>query len=132
MKTVLIVDDEESFLHSLTDGLSTCSEKFRVLTAHNGGEALRVLQLTDVSLLVTDLLMPIVSGYELIQRVRSDYPWIPIIVMSAHLDDESESRLRELGVTHLLEKPLDFEDIARRIGEKVSSGSGQNEEVLVP
>jgi DNA-binding response OmpR family regulator len=132
LKIVLIVDDEESFLRSLTEGLSTCSEKFRVLTAHNGEEALRVLQLTDVSLLVTDLLMPIVSGYELIRRVRSDYPWIPIIVMSAHLDDESESRLRELGVTHFLEKPLDFEDVARRIGEKVSSSSGQNEEALVP
>ncbi len=131
MKIVLIVDDEEGFLRSLAEGLNACCEKFRVLTAHNGEEALRVLELTDISLVVTDLLMPRVDGYGLIGHIKTEWPWIPIIVMSAHLDHEAESRLKAMGVSHFLEKPLDFDHVATSIREKVASVSGQNE-ALVP
>ncbi|MGE5238758.1 MAG: response regulator [Chloroflexota bacterium] len=133
MKIVLIVDDEEGFLRSLAEGLNaSCSDKFRVLTAHNGEEALRVLELTDISLVVTDLLMPCLDGYGLLGQIKLQWPWIPIIVMSAHLDHEAESRLKAMGVSHFLEKPLDFDHVATSIRDKVSSVSGQNEEVFVP
>jgi YesN/AraC family two-component response regulator len=120
------------FLKSLSEGFTGCT-KFRVITAHNGEEALRVLGMIAVDLVVTDLVMPVMDGFELISTMKNDYPWIPVIVISAHLDHEAESRLRALGIAHYLEKPLDFDEISSAIKSKVSSSSGsQSEEVLVP
>jgi YesN/AraC family two-component response regulator len=132
LKTVLIVDDEVGFLRSVADGFSGCS-KFRCVTAHNGKEALRVLETVEVDLMVTDLVMPEMDGFELIGIMKKDYPSVPVIVISAYLDNEVESGLRALGIDHYLEKPLDFEELTSAIKDKVSSASGdQSEEVLVP
>ena len=120
------------FLKSLSEGFSGC-KRFRVVTAHNGEEALRVLSMTAVDLLVTDLVMPVMDGFELIRVAKRDYPWIPVIVISAYLEHNAEARLQALGIDHYLEKPLDFDEIATAIKNKVSSASGQSEsEVLVP
>jgi YesN/AraC family two-component response regulator len=129
---VLIVDDEEGFLKSLSEGFEGC-KKFKCVIARNGKEALHVLATVAVDLVVTDLMMPVMDGFELIAAMKKDYPSIPVIVISAYLDLDVESRLRALGIDHYLEKPLDFNELTSAIKGKVSSASGeQSEGVLVP
>lgn len=116
MKRVLIVDDEAGFLQSLCDGFCS-SKRIVVFTALNGKEALEILDKKPIDLVVTDLFMPVMDGFELIDAMNMRHPDIPVIVMSAFLNSDTEERLAALGVVGFLEKPLDFEDFARRILE---------------
>jgi len=77
VKHVLIVDDEKPFLLSLTDGLASYAKDFTVVTAMNGKEAVTILDSTGVDLVVTDLRMPKMDGFELLAHISSNYPDIP-------------------------------------------------------
>jgi DNA-binding response OmpR family regulator len=115
VKRVLIVDDEKSFLLSLKDGLSIHSEIFQVLTAENGREAVSVLRALPVDLLVTDLKMPEMDGFELLAWVSRHQPQLPVIVLTAFGTPEIEARLAKMTTLQFLEKPLDFQLLQERI-----------------
>ena len=108
MKKVLIVDDEKSFLLSLKDGLNIHRDRFAVLTAGDGEAALRVLQEEQVDLLVTDLRLPKMDGFELLSWVSRQQPQLPVIVMTAFSTPEIEARLARLPTLQFMEKPLDL------------------------
>ena len=112
MKTLLIVDDEVSFLRSLSDGLKVHQDQFRVLLARNGREAARVLEAERVDLILTDLKMPEMDGFELILHVNRLHPTVPVMVMTAFGTPLIEKQLRERGVRAYLEKPLDLDQVA--------------------
>jgi CheY-like chemotaxis protein len=80
---LLIVDDEPEIRELLSTVLE--EEGFRVLTASNGAVALYLIQRTPVALVLTDLMMPLISGLELAQRLHSnpETAAIPLILMSA-------------------------------------------------
>ena len=122
MKNVLIVDDERPFLLSLTDGLAAYAKDFQVVTALNGKEAVKVLNSTAVDLVVTDLRMPKMDGFELLAHMSSSYPEIPVIVMTAYGTPEIEERLQEMGTFHYVEKPLDLNVLADRIFDALEAG----------
>ena len=109
MKRVLIVDDEKSFLLSLKDGLGHHCDKFQVLTAENGREAVAVLRALPIDLLVTDLKMPEMDGFELLAWVSRHKAQLPVIVLTAFGTPEIEARLAKMNTLQYLEKPLDFQ-----------------------
>jgi len=82
-KTVLIVDDETPFILSLTTGLKRYSSEYNILTAENGKIAVEILESTPLDLVVTDLRMPEMDGFELLAYMSTNFPSIPVIVMSA-------------------------------------------------
>jgi DNA-binding NtrC family response regulator len=123
VKNVLIVDDERPFLLSLTDGLAAYAKDFQVITALNGKEAAKALDATAVDLVVTDLRMPKMDGFELLAHMSSSYPAIPVIVMTAYGTPEIEERLRDMGDFQYLEKPLDFNFLAERIFDALEAGA---------
>ncbi|MDX2480884.1 MAG: response regulator [Desulfuromusa sp.] len=122
MKRILIVDDEKSFLLSLKDGLSTHSNKFQILTAENGREAVDVLRTLPVDLLVTDLKMPEMNGFELLAWTSRHQPQLPVIVMSAFGTPEIETRLAKLDTLQFLEKPLDIQMLEEAIFNGLNTG----------
>ncbi len=122
MKKILIVDDEKSFLLSLTDGLSTHSEKFQILTAENGREAVSILRSVPVDLLVTDLKLPEMNGFELLAWTSRHQPQLPVIVMSAFGTPEIEARLAKLDTLQFLEKPLDIQMLEEGIFNGLNAG----------
>lgn len=124
MKNVLIVDDEKTFLLSLSDGLTMYAGDFNTLTAENGKKALDVLRTTPVHLVVTDLKMPEMDGYELLAYMSRHHPDVPVLVMTAFGSPQIDERLRSLSITEYIEKPLDYEDLARRILEELGGDSG--------
>ncbi len=82
MKKILIVDDEKSFLLSLKDGLKKHSGRFQVFSAENGRQAVEILRSMSIDLLVTDLKMPEMNGFELLAWTSRHQPQLPVIVMS--------------------------------------------------
>jgi len=123
MKNILIVDDEKSFLLSLTDGLSSIASDFNVLTASNGVEAIEVLESVDVDLLVTDLKMPVMDGFQLIAYIASKHLDVPLIVITAFGTPELENKLHGMGALHYLEKPLDFNVLSDKIKELLADSA---------
>jgi len=112
IKNILIVDDEKLFLKSLADGLKTYEKKhkFKMLTAQNGKEALKIFNTHDISLLVTDLRMPEMDGISLITHVHNDFSQVPVIVMTAFGSPQIEKQIKDMGILHYLEKPISFEE----------------------
>jgi predicted regulator of Ras-like GTPase activity (Roadblock/LC7/MglB family)/ActR/RegA family two-component response regulator len=115
MKNVLIVDDENSFLLSLLQGLDAYAADFNTLTAPNGMAAIDVLKTSRISLVVTDLKMPEMDGFGLLAYMSKMHPDIPVIVMSAYCTPEIKIRLNSLGAFTILEKPIDFYDFVEHI-----------------
>ncbi len=76
---------------------------------------MKALESESVDLVVTDLKMPVMDGFEFLSRMRKTYPDIPVIVISAFINSEAERKLSSLGVSHYFEKPFDLEDLVNWI-----------------
>jgi CheY-like chemotaxis protein/predicted regulator of Ras-like GTPase activity (Roadblock/LC7/MglB family) len=132
-KTVLIVDDEELFLRTVADGFATHAERVSIVTAPNGRAAVEILERRSVDLVVTDLRMPEMDGFELIAHMSRACPEIPVVVMTAFGTPEIEGRLESHGVAQTLDKPLDFPALADRIYEALEAGaSGHLQGITLP
>ncbi len=126
MKNILIVDDEKPLLLSLADELSTYAGEFNILTAENGKKAIDVLKRSGIDLVITDLKMPVMDGFELLSYMNRNHTDIPVIVMSAYSAPVVEDRLRSIGIFQYIEKPLDLEDLVTKILEELAEGSEGN------
>ncbi len=117
MKTILIVDDEPRLLQSIEAGLKIHQASFSVITASNGEEAVVVLSSTKIDLIITDLKMPKMDGFELLAHVSTHFPNLPAIVMTAFSTPDIEQKIKESNSLKLLEKPIDFDELASSIFE---------------
>ncbi|MBU1565246.1 MAG: response regulator [Proteobacteria bacterium] len=117
MNKVLIVDDEVRFLQSIEAGLASYRDRFNVITAINGREALEILKKEKIDLLVTDLRMPEMDGFSLLAHASVTYPFMPAIVMTAFATPEIEEKINMTGTAKLLEKPVEFDRLAEAILE---------------
>jgi DNA-binding response OmpR family regulator/predicted regulator of Ras-like GTPase activity (Roadblock/LC7/MglB family) len=115
MKRVLIVDDENRLLQSVEAGLEGYKHEFKVHVAGNGKEAINVLKTVTADLVVTDLRMPEMDGFQLLAALSNSHPFMPTIVMTAFATPEIEERLSIAGTIKLLEKPIDIERLAEAI-----------------
>jgi two-component system, OmpR family, response regulator VicR len=107
---VLIVDDEPAILAMLRDVLEEAG--FVVLTASNGTTALALLQHTPVALVLTDLMMPTVTGLQLAQQVRSNPQTaaLPVLLMSAALPPHVDA-----AFTTVIPKPFALDDLVTTV-----------------
>ncbi|HQK99586.1 MAG TPA: response regulator [Smithellaceae bacterium] len=113
---VLIVDDEEALLLTIADGLGIYGKHFHLLTATNGLDAVKLLKtLPAIDLVITDLSMPKMDGFELLAYIKRNYPKVPVIFMTAFGTPRIEEIVKRLGVFRYLEKPLDINTIADNI-----------------
>jgi CheY-like chemotaxis protein len=110
MQTILIVDDEFGLAETVGDVLETMG--YAVMTAVNGKLALASLRETRPDAILLDVMMPVMSGPEMLAALRTseDYRNIPVIMMSAAAP---EATLRELrpAITAFLQKPFTFEQL---------------------
>ncbi len=119
MKIILIVDDEPRLIKTIETGLKVHRDSFQVLTAHNGNEAVSILQSHEIDLVITDLKMPEMDGFELLAYITSHHPSIPAIVMTAFSTPVIEKQVEEANSLKLLEKPVDFDELADSIFESL-------------
>lgn len=115
MKNVLVVDDERSFLLSLQAGLRQYASRFATLTAASGKDAVEVMKRSKVDLVVTDLHMPEMDGFELLALMTKDHPDVPVMIMTAYSTPEIKHRVEALGSFRIQEKPIDFKELAESV-----------------
>jgi len=109
METILIVDDEKNYPPILSAVLEDAG--FETLTAYSGPEALAVLEDSDVDLVLTDMKMPGMDGIELLERVKTKDPELPVIMMTAHGTVEKAVEAMQKGAYSYLLKPFDNEHL---------------------
>ena len=122
---VLVVDDQEINRDALEIILE---DDYEVITAENGQEALNLMHERDgnLSLVLLDLMMPVMDGYEVLARVHEDeqLKHVPIIVLTA--DKSAELRALELGAADFITKPFDMpEVILARVGRIIELSEGR-------
>ena len=105
MARVLIVDDSVTI--RLTIEL-ILKREHETITAVNGQDALDILDRRDIDLIVTDIQMPVMDGYELLRRVRADerHQHYPVIMLSQSSNPADPSLAKENGANHFLSKPV--------------------------
>jgi PAS domain S-box-containing protein len=125
---ILVVDDDLGVCQSLRDVLS--KEGCEVLVASGGREALERLEQHAVDLVLSDVVMPDLDGYELFQEVRRRHPELPVVLMTAsHFDkDHIIKRSRLAGLEDVVyKKPIDpvrLRDIIKRHARRVEAAAG--------
>ncbi len=99
---------------------------FDIIEAENGLDALQAIERDDPDVLITDLKMPVLDGFELVQTLRASarHRALPIVCLSSVSDIEAITRLAELGITNYLLKPIRPRDLADRL-RTVTANGGQ-------
>jgi two-component system cell cycle sensor histidine kinase/response regulator CckA len=110
---ILVVDDEEFVRDVAQETLAEAG--YRVLLASDGVEARKILvdRASDLSLVVTDVMMPNMDGVELVKIVREQHPGLRITAMSGMIASDKLNELSQIGVEHILNKPFTSGDFAR-------------------
>lgn len=110
-ETILVVDDEDVGLELLTDILLHAN--YSVLQAEDGLIALKLLRQHKIDLIIADIMMPKMNGYQLLERVRQNPVWlhIPILFISARTLDSDIRYGKELGADDYLTKPFHMQDL---------------------
>jgi DNA-binding NtrC family response regulator len=106
VRTILVVDDDASLRSTLADLLETLG--YRTLVAGDGVTALRALQRDSVDLVLTDLIMPGMTGEQLVLQVRDSYPDVPAVAMTSFPSLASAAAVGRSGAADYLAKPLDL------------------------
>jgi two-component system alkaline phosphatase synthesis response regulator PhoP len=111
-KTIMVVDDEKRLVSLVESYLK--QEGYRVVTAFNGREALTVAQRESPDLIVLDVMMPEMDGYEFMRKHRADHD-TPIILLTARVDDEEKVIGLEVGADDYMTKPFRPRELVARV-----------------
>ena len=117
---LLIVEDNIELLMLMKQLLKSY---YHVYVASNGEEALDIIHKKDLDLIISDVMMPVMGGYELTERVKGDpnYNHLPIILLTARTQEEDEQKALRLGADEYLTKPFRLGDLKLRIDNIVEN-----------
>ena len=127
MAFILVVDDQPQFLGGIQMTLELAG--YRVYTAGTGIEALAVLQTQPIDLILTDIGMPHLDGYQLCDRVRADRRWsaIPLLILTARGAEDDIRYAKSLGVDDYLVKPIEPEDLLAAVYDWLRAGASRSQ-----
>ena len=108
-RTILVVDDEKSILQSL-EGILT-DEGFHVITAESGAAALDRMEETMPDVVLLDIWMPAPDGIATLERLKSLYPRLQVVMMSGHGNIETAVKATKMGAYDFIEKPLSLDKL---------------------
>ncbi len=120
MKSILIIDDDEFILLGLSRALSVYGNDAEVITAQHGKQAVEILESHPVDLIVTDLKMPVMNGYELVDYANTHFPGIPVYVMTGDYLPDIRPKFRGASVARFVSKPFSFRQLAEDILSELS------------
>lgn len=113
-QTILVVDDEKTNVEFIVANLE---QKYKIKTAPNGKVALKILEKFDIDLILLDIQMPILDGYETAKLIQNDsrLKEIPIIFLTAKSDSDSIVKGFELGAKDYISKPFNVKELQVRV-----------------
>jgi CheY-like chemotaxis protein len=118
VKNILLVDDDQRFLEALAEALREHGDQWNILAAGNGKQGAEIIASRSVDLVVTDLRMPAMDGYDLLAFIKKKKPDTPVVVMTADDSREVEQRLLSHGITQCLIKPVNYSEVVRAIARQ--------------
>ena len=121
MASLLIADDEKNIRSGLE--LAFEDEGYTVITAADGKEAWEKLQKNAIDLVITDLRMPEMDGYELLKRISAAYPTLPVIVLTGHGTIETAVETMRDGAVDFFTKPVDIDKLSLVVKKTISASS---------
>lgn len=121
MKNILVIEDNALTRRVLAEWLRFYSEEWRIHTAANGRLGVELMETADMDLVLTDLDMPVMNGYEVLAHAGKHYPSVPFLVMTGNSDPGGMARLRSIGITEVVNKPFDFRKLAHLIENNFST-----------
>lgn len=126
MRTILIVEDYEDVRGMLKVLLE--SEKFHVLEAGSGSEALEVINKQRPDAILMDLALPGFDGFETIRRIRAldGFRNVPIIVLTAYTAPSTYETALSAGSNYFMAKPIDFDDLLTLLKQLLLDGNTRN------
>lgn len=119
-KRVLLVDDEEPLVWSLSSRLSKSRQTYEVETANDGATALRMINSKGYDLLVADVRMPGMSGTDLVLEARRVQPMLAVVMMTAYRTADVQRFVSTSTATMYLEKPFEYERFVQVVDEALS------------
>src|SRR5436309_13422181 len=125
-KTVLIVDDDEGMRDTLT---AILKRDYRVLRAASGEAALPILNREDIDLILLDVRLPGISGFEVLRIVKENYSLIEVLMISAINDIETAVQAMKHGAYHYITKDFDYDQL-RSLVRNASERQDLNRQVL--
>ncbi|HKP58522.1 MAG TPA: response regulator [Polyangiales bacterium] len=123
MTRMLIVDDDPNQLRALARVVSVRQPGLSVVTANSAQDAIELLRSMPVDLVLTDLQMPEMNGFELVRWLMSHQPHVQVFTMTAFPDGDSVERLFELGSVECYTKPLDVGSVLERLSASLAEGT---------
>ncbi|MCC6973191.1 MAG: response regulator [Anaerolineae bacterium] len=135
MPKLLIVDDEPLTVEMLETFLQF--NGYETVGALNGEDALTLLRLEEPALMILDLMLPDIEGYEICRRIRSEpdytsYAGLPVLILSARIESASKTRAHEAGANAYLTKPVRMPDLIAELKRLLDRPHDVNVEALVP
>ena len=118
-RTILVIEDEAAIRSGLRDALH--SEGYRVIEAEDGPAGLRAGLTTDPDLIVLDLMLPGLGGYEVLRRLREDHVETPVLVLTARGLEADKVKGFALGADDYIVKPFGIEEFLARVASRLRS-----------
>ena len=109
-KTILIVDDTDTNIHVLMELLD---DKYDILASLNGYDALEIINEEHIDLILLDIMMPLIDGYEVCKKLKENPKTkdIPIIFITAKTDEDSIAKAYEVGGVDYITKPFKAREV---------------------
>ncbi len=122
LKTIVIVDDEPDILDLLQTEIKDFDENFTIMTFNDGLSALQYIKQNTCDLMITDIAMPDMDGYELYSRVHDLRPAMPIIMMTGFGYDPNHTvvNAKKAGLRDVIFKPFDINRLMTLIYQRLS------------
>ena len=112
-ENILIVDDSKEIRNVLSVYLK--AKGFEVYTAENGKKAIDLTKDKVIDLIITDIRMPEMNGYQLTKKIKGEKPRIGIIIMTAYTSIYTEGDIRKIGADDYISKPFELADMSEKI-----------------
>lgn len=125
---VLVVEDEARLAKTLEVGLA--AEGFVVVTADNGTDGLWLATEDQFDVVVLDIMLPGLSGYEVLRRMRAASVWTPVLMLTAKDGDYEQADAFDLGADDYLTKPFSFIVLTARLRALLRRGAPERPAIL--
>ena len=126
MIKLLLVEDDANLCYIIRGGLEDMIGGYEVMTASNGEEGLKIWKEQHLDIIISDIEMPVMDGYEMVRRIRETDGLIPIVFTSGRVSPKDVVKGYELGVNNYIKKPFLAEELDAHIGAllKMKRGMG--------
>jgi len=126
--TVLVVEDDPTLREALSDTLELAG--YPVKSVSGGGAALKLLEAEPVGLVISDVQMRPMDGYELLARIKSGYPQTPVLLMTAHGNIEKAVTAIRAGAADYLTKPFEARLLLDKVEKSIRCQTSKEEQIV--